>query len=68
MATIITLKRICLKKGNEYLKHCLQLIDRYVDKHSGAHIVSYISDRYIAVYDGDVLLLKISTAMLEEVC
>ena len=67
MSTLITLKRIALQTGDDYLKHSLKLLDNYVDKHDGANMKAFINDRYVTVYDGNVLLLKINTSMLNSV-
>ena len=64
MNTLITLKKIALQREDEYLQRSLKLLDGYIDKHVGANLTAYINDGYVTVYDGDVLLLKILTSML----
>lgn len=64
MNTLITLKKIALQREDEYLQRSLKLLDGYIEKHIGTTLTAYISDGYVTVYDGDVLLLKILTSML----
>lgn len=64
MNTLDFLKQICLSIEDEYLRHCLELVNNYVEIHGGANISISIHDSYVEVYDGEILLLKISMAML----
>lgn len=66
MGTLDFIKQFCLATNNEYLRHCMELLDSYVEMHSAANITVTIHDSFVDVYDGDVLLLKISMTMFSK--
>ena len=63
MGTIDFIREFCLATKNQYWRHCVELLDSYVEMHSAANITVTIHDSFVDVYDGDVLLLKISMNM-----
>ena len=64
MSTLLVIKNLALKMKDEYLKKSMRLLDSYLEKHGNAKIRTYIEDNCVSIYDGQVFLLKVSTAML----
>ena len=64
MSTLFVIKNLALKMKDEYLKKSMRLLDSYLEKHRNAKIKTYIEDNVVSIYDGQVFLLKVSTAML----
>lgn len=59
MDTLQILKLIAIKEESDYLKKCIRKIERYLEL-CKKNLRCMINDNYVAIYNDNKLLLKIS--------
>ena len=60
MDTLQILKLIAMEQESDYLKKCIIRVERYLELYK-KNPRCMINDNYVAIYNDDILLLKIST-------
>ena len=60
MDTLQILKLIAMEQESDYLKKCISRVERYLESYK-KNPRCMINDNYVAIYNDDILLLKIST-------